>query len=333
MSATVITIKMLDVTSQSDRRNAYYAHSNTYRSNGQKQYRRRYSHDDYVNSKSDVLCWYCGESNHMSKNYRHGDYILCNKCKEYGHKAKHCSFSVIGQDVSAVKGDSSKTSTIDQHVKSANMHKKSRHHRGGQNKTKSGKKFKKLLFRIDYLNIRDLKGKIQEVNKHLEEKSPDVFCLVETFLKTDNKSRDLHDKYRWIGKCRKLSKDKGGIGICINDKVTVLDVNLVGSKDDGFERLWVLTRINDVKTAVGAAYFPSDGIDKPHRNMGPGFFSSSILSIKCASTTYMNPFDMLRFEINAFMNYAPMYLCRVCSKNSNQLFYLFSMFSFVSSVA
>ena len=31
----------------------------------------------------------------------------------------------------------------------------------------------------------------------------------------------------------------------------------------------------------------------------------SILSIKCASTMYMNPFDMLRCEINAFMNYAP----------------------------
>jgi hypothetical protein len=32
---------------------------------------------------------------------------------------------------------------------------------------------------------------------------------------------------------------------------------------------------------------------------------SSILSIKCASTMYMNPFDMLRCEINAFMNYVP----------------------------
>ena len=63
---------------QSDRRNASYAQSNTYRLNGQKHYRRRYSHDDYVNSKSDVLCWYCGESNYVSKNCRHGDYILCS---------------------------------------------------------------------------------------------------------------------------------------------------------------------------------------------------------------------------------------------------------------
>jgi hypothetical protein len=30
-----------------------------------------------------------------------------------------------------------------------------------------------------------------------------------------------------------------------------------------------------------------------HRHMGPGLFFSSILSIKCAFTTYMNPFDML----------------------------------------
>ena len=49
-------------------------------------------------------------------------------------------------------------------------------------------------------------------------------------------------------------------------------------------------------------------IDDIHRHMGPGFFFFfffSILSIKCASTTYMNPFDMLRCEINAFMNYVP----------------------------
>ena len=39
--------------------------------------------------------------------------------------------------------------------------------------------------------------------------------------------------------------------------------------------------------------------------LGSRICFSSILSIKCVSTTYMNPFDMLRYEINAFMNYAP----------------------------
>jgi hypothetical protein len=38
-----------------------------------------------------------------------------------------------------------------------------------------------------------------------------------------------------------------------------------------------------------------------HRHLGPGYLFSSILSIKCASTTYMNPFDMLHCEINAFI--------------------------------
>jgi hypothetical protein len=43
-----------------------------------------------------------------------------------------------------------------------------------------------------------------------------------------------------------------------------------------------------------------------HLNVAlPENLFSSILSIKCASTTYMNPFDMVRCEINAFMNYAP----------------------------
>jgi hypothetical protein len=41
-----------------------------------------------------------------------------------------------------------------------------------------------------------------------------------------------------------------------------------------------------------------------HRNLGPGYLFSSILSIESASTTYMNPLDMFRCEINAFMNYA-----------------------------
>ena len=44
-----------------------------------------------------------------------------------------------------------------------------------------------------------------------------------------------------------------------------------------------------------------------HRHLGPEYFFSSILSITYASTTYMNQFDMLRCEINAFMKYAPFF--------------------------
>ena len=54
--------------------------------------------------------------------------------------------------------------------------------------------------------------------------------------------------------------DKGGIGICCSSRVPILEDNLLGSHDDKFERLWVLTRFNDVKTAIGVVYFPNDGV-------------------------------------------------------------------------
>ena len=87
--------------------------------------------------------------------------------------------------------------------------------------------------------------------------------MVETFLKTNCKPRDLHNNYVWVGKCRTGSKDKGGIGICVNSRLKILDENLIDSRDDGFERLWILCRMNNVKTAVGVVYFPNDGVDKP----------------------------------------------------------------------
>ena len=35
-------------------------------------------------------CWFCAEENHISKNCRHGMKIQCNKCLDFGHKAKFC---------------------------------------------------------------------------------------------------------------------------------------------------------------------------------------------------------------------------------------------------
>ena len=50
--------------------------------------------------------------------------------------------------------------------------------------------------------------------------------------------------------------------MCVSRELTILDDNLTDSKTDSFERLWSLIRIKDMKTAVGVAYFPNDGIDK-----------------------------------------------------------------------
>jgi hypothetical protein len=39
----------------------------------------------------------------------------------------------------------------------------------------------------------------------------------------------------------------------------ILDDNLNNSQNDEYERLWVLVRLNNIKVALGVAYFPNDG--------------------------------------------------------------------------
>jgi hypothetical protein len=75
------------------------------------------------------------------------------------------------------------------------------------------------------LNIRGIKSK---VNKHISDNSVDIFCLAETFLRGNDKPRDLHSDFNWIGKCRTQSKGKGGI--CVNSDITILDDNLINSQ-------------------------------------------------------------------------------------------------------
>ena len=36
-------------------------------------------------------CWFCGETNHISKNCKHGQAIQCSYCMSLGHKAKFCN--------------------------------------------------------------------------------------------------------------------------------------------------------------------------------------------------------------------------------------------------
>ncbi|CAC5422129.1 unnamed protein product [Mytilus coruscus] len=42
-------------------------------------------------NEDELSCLYCGEGNHISKNCRHGQYLQCKRCNEYGHKLKHCN--------------------------------------------------------------------------------------------------------------------------------------------------------------------------------------------------------------------------------------------------
>ena len=116
---------------------------------------------------------------------------------------------------------------------------------------------------IDFLNVRGIGSKIYEFNRHLELHKSDIFGLVETFLSSNDRPPNLNQNFRWIGKCRSGDTKKGGIGICLRSSITVLDDNLINSQNDMHERLWVLIRLNNVKVAVGVAYFPNDGVCKP----------------------------------------------------------------------
>ena len=92
------------------------------------------------------------------------------------------------------------------------------------------------------------------MNKHLNDNSPDILSLAETFLRSDDKPNLLHTGYNWFGKCRKSVKDKGGIGICVKTDFPILDDNLNSSREDDFERFWILGRLNGVKAAMVMKY-------------------------------------------------------------------------------
>lgn len=72
----------------------------------------------------------------------------------------------------------------------------------------------------------------------------------------------MYTGYNWFGKCRKSVKDKGGIVICVKTDFPIPHENLNSSRDDDFERFWILGRLNGVKTAIGTVYFPNDGVNK-----------------------------------------------------------------------
>jgi hypothetical protein len=53
---------------------------------------------------NDVCCEYCGERNHTHSECKHGTYIQCDSCYEYGHKAKVCKlYWIHGHGDSSIK--------------------------------------------------------------------------------------------------------------------------------------------------------------------------------------------------------------------------------------
>jgi exonuclease III len=106
-------------------------------------------------------------------------------------------------------------------------------------------------------------SKIIEFNQHLQQNKTDIFGVVESFLSSDDKPPRLDKSYRWVGKCRKNGLKKGGVGFFLKSDIMILDDNLNNSQNNEYERLWVLVRLNNIKVALGVAYFPNDGTNKP----------------------------------------------------------------------
>ena len=57
----------------------------------------------------------------------------------------------------------------------------------------------------------------------------------------------------------------GGVGFIVksdSENRCILDENLLNSKSDDKERLWVLARVDGIKTAVGVVYYPQCNKDR-----------------------------------------------------------------------
>lgn len=94
----------------------------------------------------------------------------------------------------------------------------------------------------------------------------DIIAIVETRRNDDHPVSNLHNDYSWIGKNR-LNGMGGGIGFLCNSKsVSVMDDNLLNSKTDTFERLWISVRSGKDVMAIGTVYFPVDNLTSSHED-------------------------------------------------------------------
>jgi hypothetical protein len=79
-------------------------------------------------------------------------------------------------------------------------------------------------------------SKIHDINRHFVNNDGDILGLVETFLKSNDRPVKFYKKIVVGCKYRKTNSCNGGIGMCMESNITVLDDNLLNSKDDTLER-------------------------------------------------------------------------------------------------
>jgi exonuclease III len=94
----------------------------------------------------------------------------------------------------------------------------------------------------------------------------DLVAISESKRDADHPVTEIHNDYTWIGKDRTKGKG-GGIGfLCNKNSLSIQDDDLLNSKSDDKERLWINVKVGTVSMAVGVVYFPVDNVVKEDSN-------------------------------------------------------------------
>ena len=102
------------------------------------------------------------------------------------------------------------------------------------------------------------------MKKLLDEEKMDIVALTETKRNDDHPVSNLHHNYNWIGKNRSNGRG-GGIGFIYNSKsISVIDDNLLNSKADNRERMWISIKCDQAVIAIGVVYCPVDNVSSTY---------------------------------------------------------------------
>ncbi len=181
----------------------------------------------YVNEKTHMTtstgrapCWNCGDPSHTSNICRQRRRLTCYKCREVGHKSTFYVNKGLGH----------------------------------------GHDFTSIT--IGYNNAQGLGIAKQSLMKNLLVKhSIDIVAIVESKRDLDHQVTEIADNHIWIGKNRADESKGGGVGFFLrSDTTSVLEDNLLGSKEDEYERLWLRVKTGQCDMAIGVVYFPNDNV-------------------------------------------------------------------------
>ena len=116
-----------------------------------------------------------------------------------------------------------------------------------------------MPFTVGFNNVQGfgLSKQIQ-IEQVLNENRFDIVAIAESKRDQDHPVSHLHSEYKWIGKNR-VHKQGGGIGFLYNSNtVSINNDDLLNSKCDSLERLWIDVNIGNMSVALGVVYFPVD---------------------------------------------------------------------------